>query len=60
MPLSTTVQELKEKLKEKTGFSVREQRLTCNGKNMSDDKMLEYYGIEQDSTIYQLARLLGG
>ena len=60
MPLSTTVQELKEKLKEKTGFSVNEQRLTCNGKNMSDDKMLEYYGIEQDSTIYQLARLLGG
>ena len=60
MPLSTTVQELKEKLKEKTGFSVNEQRLTCNGKNMSDDKMLEYYGVQKNTTIYQLARLLGG
>ena len=60
LPLSTTVRELKEKLKEKTGFSVREQRLTCNGKNMSDDKMLEYYGVQKNTTIYQLARLLGG
>ena len=60
LPLSTTVQELKEKLKEKTGFEVRQQRLSCNGKNMMDDKMLEFYGVQANTTIVQLARLLGG
>ena len=60
LPLSTTVRELKEKLKEKTGFTVEQQRLTCMGKNMADDKMLEYYGVQANTTIYQLARLKGG
>ena len=60
LPLSTTVQELKEKLKQKTGFAVNAQRLSCNGKNMMDDKMLEYYGVQANTTIVQLARLLGG
>ena len=60
LPLSTTVQELKEKLKEKTGFEVNQQRLSCNGKNMMDDKMLEFYGVQANTTIVQLARLLGG
>ena len=60
LPLSTTVQELKEKLKEKTGFSVQQQRLSCNGKAMMDEKMLEFYGVQANTTIVQLARLLGG
>ena len=60
LPLSTTVLELKEKLKEKTGFNVNQQRLSCNGKNMMDDKMLEFYGVQANTTIVQLARLLGG
>ena len=60
LPLSTTVRELKEKLEEKTGFKVEAQRLTCNGKEMNNQKMLEHYGLEKDQTIYQLARLKGG
>ena len=60
LPLSTTVEELKKQLKTKTGFEVRQQRLSCNGKNMEDDKMLEFYGVQQNTTIIQLARLLGG
>lgn len=60
LPLSTTVKELKEKLEEKTGFKVEAQRLTCNGKEMSNPKMLEHYGLQKDQTIYQLGRLKGG
>ena len=51
---------MKEKLKQKTGFEVNAQRLSCNGKNMMDDKMLEFYGVQANTTIVQLARLLGG
>ena len=60
LPLSTTVKELKEKLEEKTGFKAADQRLTCNGKPLEDSKMLEYYGIQKNQTILQLARLKGG
>ena len=60
LPLSTTVRELKEKLEEKTGFKVEAQRLTCNGKEMDNPKMLEFYEIQKDQTINQLARLKGG
>ena len=60
LPLSTTVRELKEKLEEKTGLKVEAQRLTCNGKQMDNPKMLEFYGLQNNQTIYQLSRLKGG
>ena len=60
LPLSTTVRELKEKLEEKTGFKVEAQRLSCNGKEMDNPKMLEFYGLQENQTITQLARLKGG
>ena len=59
LPLSTTVLELKEKLKQKTGFEIEAQRLTLNGKILDNTKMLEYYGLQNNQTIYQLARLKG-
>ncbi len=60
LPLSTTVEELKKQLKTKTGFTINQQRLSCNGKSMMDEKMLEFYGVQANTTIIQLARLLGG
>ena len=60
LPSSTTVRELKEKLEEKTGFNVGTQRLTCNGKEMDNSKMLEFYELKKDQTIYRLTRLKGG
>ena len=60
LPLSTTVRELKEKLEEKTGFKVEAQRLSFNGKMMDNQRMLEFYGLQNDQTIYQLGRLKGG
>ena len=60
LPLSTTVKELKERLKDKTGFRVEDQRLSVMGKNMEDSKMLEYYCVQNNSTIYHMGRLKGG
>ena len=60
LPLSTTVKELKEKLEEKTGFKVEAQRLTCGGKTMDNNKLLEFYGLQPNQTIFQLGRLKGG
>ena len=60
LPLSTTVKELKEKLEIKTGFKVEDQRLTCNGKTMENNKLLEYYGLQPNQTIMQITRLKGG
>ena len=60
LPLSTTVQELKQQLEIKTGFKVEQQRLECNGKTMEDSKMLEFYRLQSDQTIHQLGRLKGG
>lgn len=60
LPLSTTVKELKIYLQEKTGLKVESQRLSCNGKIMDDQKMLEFYRLQNGQIIFQLSRLLGG
>ena len=60
MPVSTTVIELKEKIKDKTGIRVEDQRLIGNAKNMDDHKTLEYYFIQEGSNIQLVMRLKGG
>ena len=60
LPLSTTVKELKENLEQKTGFKVEDQILSCNGKYMEDNKLLEYYELKENQNIFQLTRLKGG
>ena len=60
MPLNTTVKELKEKLEEKSGFKAEDQHLICNGKTMEDERMLEFYGVQNNNTIFQTQRLKGG
>jgi len=59
LPLSTTVEELKKAVKNKTGINVENQRLIGNGKNMEDTKTLEYYCIQDCSTISLVMRLKG-
>lgn len=59
LPLSTTVKELKEKIKDKTGINVEDQRLIGNAKNMEDNKTLEFYYIQENSNINLVMRLKG-
>ena len=51
---------MKEKLEEKTGFKVEAQRLNFGGKTMDNNKLLEFYGLQPNQTIFQLGRLKGG
>ena len=60
LPLSTTVKEIKEKIKDKTGINVEEMRLTYGAKEMQNEKMLEFYEIDNNTTITQLIKLKGG
>lgn len=59
LPLSTTVKELKEAVKNKTGINVEDQRLIGNAKNMENNKTLEYYCIQNHSNINLVMRLKG-
>ena len=60
LPLSTTVKELKELLEAKVGFKVEAQVLSCNGKPMDNNKLLEFYGLQHNQTILQMGRVHGG
>ena len=60
LPISTTIKELKERIKDKTGINARDQRLIGNGKNLEDNKTLEFYYIQNNSNISLVMRLKGG
>ena len=55
-----TILNVKEKLKDKDGVDVAEQRLIYGGHQLEDNKSLRDYNIERDSTIHLVLRLPGG
>lgn len=55
---STTVRAVKEMLAAKTGVPVEKQRLIFAGKQLEDDRTLESYKIQKDSTPLQFLRKL--
>jgi len=55
-----TVSTLKEKISEKEGVPVDQQRLIFGGKQLTDDMTLSSYNINKDSTIHLVLRLRGG
>jgi ubiquitin C len=55
-----TVAELKEKITAREGIPAEQQRLVFAGKNLEDDKVLNDYNIQKESTINLLLRLRGG
>ena len=57
---STTIKEIKEKLKDKTGINVEDMRLSTGVKELQNEKMLEFYVFNNNSTFYQLTKLKGG
>ena len=57
---SDTVMHIKELLLERQGVPVEQQRLIYGGKQLDDDRILEDYNIQQESTIHLALRLLGG
>lgn len=55
-----TIKSVKEKLKDKDGVPVNEQRLIYGGHQLEDSKTLSDYSILRDSTIHLVLKLPGG
>lgn len=47
-----TIKMVKEKLKEKDGVPVEEQRLVFNSQELEDSKTLRHYGIMREATLH--------
>ena len=57
---SDSVMWIKELLFERQGVPIDQQRLICGGKQLDDDRTLQDYNIQKESTIHLALRLLGG
>ncbi len=57
---NVTVEDLKEKIEELTGFDVYCQNLIFNGKRMENERTLEAYGIMENTSIHITLSLRGG
>jgi hypothetical protein len=55
---SDTIKSIKEKIKNKEGIIPEKQKLIFNRKNLVDNKTLEDYKIENESTFYLFHKIL--
>lgn len=55
-----TVEQLKQKINEKEGIPVDQQRLIFGGKQLESERMLTDYGVTAGATMHLVLRLRGG
>ncbi len=55
-----TIASLKQKLQEKEGIAVDEQRLIYSGKSLENEKTLESYNVGADATLHLVLKVRGG
>jgi hypothetical protein len=54
------VSELKELIEKQDQTPFDQQRLVYNGKQLEDDRTLDYYNITQDTVVHIILRIRGG
>jgi len=55
-----TVAELKNTIEKKDQTPFDQQRLVYNGKQLEDERTLDYYAIKQDTVVHIILRIRGG